>query len=209
MANGYNHQRYLLNQVKNLLMIGGSGSCGSKLLHKVLGLHPDLYGFRGGETVAAPYYLGAWVEMKLPLALEESAKKGAAWLVDATPDNCVWYHAIRQAMHKCHVVMPDMRYVHIIRDYDRTVESIMRRGVYTWTTLPKHGGDRAGVEAFVTFANSVGMELVRETDGRVVDFDRLVLDPESELKPLCEWLGVAPPIDAMLLYPYDKRKAVP
>lgn len=201
-------QRFLYNSIGKMLFVGGSGSCGTKMLHGVLNLHPQIFGVKNGESVPAPHYLDAWADNRLPSLLERRRQMGGdkdSWLVDATPDNVLWYESIRQCFDR-RLAKVETKYLHLQRDEDETVKSIMRRGVYTWSGTPKCEY-APHARKFVQFANALGAEVVERTGGLLVSYDALLLNPEAETKRICEWLGVEW-CEAMIYYGYRPEKAV-
>lgn len=95
---------------------------------------------------------------------------------DKTPRNTMHLPAIRS-------VFPDARFVHLVRDGYDVVESLLRIG----REPDVHAAARRWVE-YTRRAQAFGKSVTDQY--REVRYERLVTDPEGQLRALCPFLGI-------------------
>jgi hypothetical protein len=193
-----------LAEAKRIVFVGGSGRCGTTLTKNVLGLHPQIFRI-DQETNPWPGRIRRWARLQLSRAIAGRDEKHADWILEKTPANALWADELIEEFEKANV---DVRYIHVFRDVERTVDSIMKLGA-----LPAPGFGRVQTrevaKSYVEFMNWVGAERALQHPKRVlgINFDTLVLHPDKELGRVCEWLGIKAPVKAMVQYPYRRDRA--
>jgi len=165
------------------VFIGGTGRCGSTLLRNVLGKHPSVY-MIPGESNPHPYRHKEWMNLRWTPAIDE-LQPHHTHLVEKSPQNAVFGLYLLERFKKI-----GARYVHIARDTERTVDSIMKFGRLPHEHLG-HNPTRTEAIKWVEWINQRGADWasLRE-DCLWVSFDWLVREPRETLENLLNWLDL-------------------
>lgn len=185
-----------------VVLIGGSGRCGSTMLKQLLSKHPDLHVIPN-ETNPHPYRMREWYDMRLAPAVEEAKDNGIDVVVEKSPQNVLYYEGIALWLARRNF---QPVYMHMTRDADRTAESIMKFGripIEHW----KEPFSYEHAKLWADFSNKHGTFMARKTGGIVVDFDELVTDPAPAMANICDALEIGPPSVEMWEFPFNETKS--
>lgn len=174
----------------HLLVLGASRG-GTTLLATVLGAHPDIACLDEDLSGAFDLIVGGKIK-GLKLCVPNHVELDRRWRPVFTPG--LWFGASRKSLFMNRqpksrrsirdlMALGDTQCVVVLRDPRAVIGSIARRenrtrtvGAYRWTRT---------VEVAEALYRESGRPLV------VVDFDRLVRDPEAVIRGLCDCLDVA------------------
>lgn len=129
---------------------------------------------------------------------ETAARRGDAMLVDKRPDNVLHIGLIKR-------MFPGARIIHTVRDPRDTAISIFALHAGPALAYATDLGDIAHVEAEYRRLMAHWRALYPR-DIQVLDYDRLVRDPEQEVRAMLDFLGVAS--EPCLLEPRASDEAV-
>lgn len=189
------------------VVLGGCGSSGTTIVHRVLGAHPAV--FAGPEStvllprVSAPEEIAARFALTPARVIElQRQSRSQAEFVDLFQSEClarsgkrVWSDKAPNNVTRLDFLFrhfPKARFVHVIRDGRDVVCSLQTR---PWMKLGDGArGTPRGMDAAAKFwADAVAAGIARRGDPRYheVRYEAFVADPEAVMRPLLDFLGLA------------------
>ena len=104
------------------LFIGGTGRCGTTATNIHIRQHPDIYGIQK-ESQYLPYdkfYNPRWVRL-WKAHCRQALLDDKKWITEKSPGNCLIIHELLG-------MDPRNKYLHITRNFEATVKTMMRGG---------------------------------------------------------------------------------